>query len=104
TRARRHPRRGGHDAADRRALGEARRPRQPPVAAHQRGGVVPDENSGSVYRRHASRADFRLWLQPTAYSLQPLRMKHWLRLSITVLACALLLIYVVDEHAVLQTL
>ena len=31
-------------------------------------------------------------------------MKHWLRISITVLACALLLIYVVDEHTVLQTL
>ena len=31
-------------------------------------------------------------------------MKHWLRISITVLACALLLIYVVDVRAVLQTL
>ena len=31
-------------------------------------------------------------------------MKHWLRISITVLACALLLIYVVDLRAVLQTL
>ena len=31
-------------------------------------------------------------------------MKRWLRISITVLACALLLIYVVDLHAVLQTL
>ena len=31
-------------------------------------------------------------------------MKHWLRISITVLACALLLIYVVDVGAVLQTL
>ena len=31
-------------------------------------------------------------------------MKHWLRISITVLACALLLIYVVDVRAVLHTL
>jgi glycosyltransferase 2 family protein len=31
-------------------------------------------------------------------------MKRWLRISITVLACALLLIYVVDVRAVLQTL
>jgi uncharacterized protein (TIRG00374 family) len=31
-------------------------------------------------------------------------MKHWLRISITVLACALLLIYVVDVRAVLRTL
>src|SRR5688572_8724748 len=31
-------------------------------------------------------------------------MKNWLRISITVLACALLLIYVVDVRAVLQTL
>jgi glycosyltransferase 2 family protein len=31
-------------------------------------------------------------------------MKHWLRISITVLACALLLIYVVDVRTVLQTL
>jgi len=31
-------------------------------------------------------------------------MKHWLRISITVLACALLLIYVVDVRAVMQTL
>lgn len=31
-------------------------------------------------------------------------MKNWLRISITVLACALLLIYVVDARAVLQTL
>jgi uncharacterized protein (TIRG00374 family) len=31
-------------------------------------------------------------------------MKRWLRISITVLACALLLIYVVDLRAVLQTL
>lgn len=31
-------------------------------------------------------------------------MKHWLRISITVLACALLLIFVVDVRAVLQTL
>jgi uncharacterized protein (TIRG00374 family) len=31
-------------------------------------------------------------------------MRHWLRIAITVLACALLLIYVVDVRAVLQTL
>jgi uncharacterized protein (TIRG00374 family) len=31
-------------------------------------------------------------------------MKYWLRISITVLACALLLIYVVDVRAVLRTL
>jgi uncharacterized protein (TIRG00374 family) len=31
-------------------------------------------------------------------------MKNWLRISITVLACALLLIYVVDVRAVMQTL
>ena len=31
-------------------------------------------------------------------------MKNWLRISITVLACALLLIFVVDERAVLHTL
>lgn len=31
-------------------------------------------------------------------------MKHWLRISITVLACALLLVYVVDVRAVLHTL
>jgi glycosyltransferase 2 family protein len=31
-------------------------------------------------------------------------MKNWLRISITVLACALLVIYVVDVRAVLQTL
>jgi glycosyltransferase 2 family protein len=31
-------------------------------------------------------------------------MKNWLRISITVLACALLLIYVVDVRAVLQTM
>lgn len=31
-------------------------------------------------------------------------MKNWLRISITVLACALLLIYVVDARAVMQTL
>jgi len=31
-------------------------------------------------------------------------MKNWLRISITVLACALLLIYVVDVRAVWQTL
>ena len=31
-------------------------------------------------------------------------MKHWLRISITVLACALLIIYVVDVRAVLRTL
>src|SRR6185503_14550972 len=31
-------------------------------------------------------------------------MKNWLRISITVLACALLIIYVVDVRAVLQTL
>jgi len=31
-------------------------------------------------------------------------MKHWLRISITVLACALLLIYVVDVRTVWQTL
>ncbi len=31
-------------------------------------------------------------------------MKHWMRISITVLACALLIIYVVDARAVLNTL
>jgi asparagine synthase (glutamine-hydrolysing) len=87
-------------AIGRRAPGEACRPWQSAVAADQRGSVVSDADPRRVQGRAAARA--RLPAAGTESRSQP--MKNWLRISITVLACALLLIFVVDERAVLHTL
>ena len=78
---------------------EARRSWQSTVAAHQRRDLVSHGDPRPVEGRSATRA--RVSEHGTAGAPRELsrNMKTWLRISVTLLLCALLLIYVVDVHS-----